>query len=48
MRKEVWDEEAKAYKPAAEDETMGFMCAVLDKDLRAIVHGEQHLVKLPE
>ena len=33
---------------AAEDETMGFMCAVLDKDLRAIVHGEQRLVKLPE
>jgi len=33
---------------AAEDEVLGFMCAVLDKDLRVTVHGEQHLVKLPE
>jgi quercetin dioxygenase-like cupin family protein len=28
---------------AAADETLGFMCAVLDKDLRVTVHGEQHL-----
>ena len=33
---------------AAEDEVLGFMCAVLDKDLRVTVHGEQYLVKLPE
>jgi len=33
---------------AAENEVLGFMCAVLDKDLRATVHGEQRLVKLPE
>lgn len=28
---------------AAEDEHLGFLCAVLDKDLRLIVHGEQRL-----
>ena len=33
---------------AAENEVLGFMCAVLDKDLRVTVHGEQHLIKLPE
>lgn len=33
---------------AAEKEALGFMCAVLDKDLRVTVHGEQRLVKLPE
>jgi quercetin dioxygenase-like cupin family protein len=33
---------------AAEDEVLGFMCAVLDKELRVSVHGEQHLVLLPE
>ena len=29
---------------AAEDEPLGFMCAVLDKELRKTVHGEQTLV----
>jgi quercetin dioxygenase-like cupin family protein len=29
---------------AAEDEPLGFMCAVLDKELRVTVHGEQRLV----
>jgi quercetin dioxygenase-like cupin family protein len=29
---------------AAEDEALGFMCAVLDKKLRVTVHGEQTLV----
>jgi quercetin dioxygenase-like cupin family protein len=33
---------------AAEDEVLGFMCAVLDKELRVSVHGAQHLVMLPE
>jgi quercetin dioxygenase-like cupin family protein len=33
---------------AAEDEVLGFLCAVLDKDLRVSVHGEQRLVLLPE
>ncbi len=33
---------------AADDETLGFMCAVLDKDLRVTVHGEQNLTKFPE
>jgi quercetin dioxygenase-like cupin family protein len=33
---------------AAGDAVLGFMCAVLDKDLRVTVHGEQRLVKLPE
>jgi len=33
---------------AADDEALGFMCAVLDKDLRVSVHGEQHLTKYPE
>lgn len=33
---------------AADDETLGFMCAVLDKDLRVTVHGEQHLTMLAE
>ena len=33
---------------AAENDVLGFMCAVLDKELRVTVHGEQHLVKLPE
>jgi quercetin dioxygenase-like cupin family protein len=33
---------------AAADESLGFMCAVLDKDLRVTVHGEQHLTKYPE
>jgi quercetin dioxygenase-like cupin family protein len=33
---------------AAENEVLGFMCGVLDKDLRVTVHGEQRLVKLPE
>ena len=27
---------------AADDEPLGFMCAVLDKELRVTVHGEQH------
>ncbi|MBN1995160.1 MAG: cupin domain-containing protein [Anaerolineae bacterium] len=29
---------------AAQDEALGFMCAVLDKELRVAVHGEQKLV----
>lgn len=29
---------------AAQDESLGFMCAVLDKELRETVHGEQTLV----
>ena len=29
---------------AAPDEPLGFMCAVLDKELRVTVHGEQTLV----
>lgn len=29
---------------AAEDEPLGFMCAVLDKELRVTVHGKQKLV----
>jgi quercetin dioxygenase-like cupin family protein len=29
-------------------ETLGFMCAVLDPQLRPAVHGEQRLVKLPD
>jgi quercetin dioxygenase-like cupin family protein len=33
---------------AAADEPLGFMCAVLDKELRVTVHGEQHLTKYPE
>jgi quercetin dioxygenase-like cupin family protein len=33
---------------AAADEPLGFMCAVLDKELRVAVHGEQHLTKYPE
>jgi len=33
---------------AADDERLGFMCAVLDKELRVTVHGEQHLTKYPE
>ena len=33
---------------AAANEPLGFMCAVLDKDLRVTVHGEQHLAKYPE
>ena len=33
---------------AADDDMLGFMCAVLDKDLRVTVHGEQHLTKYPE
>jgi quercetin dioxygenase-like cupin family protein len=33
---------------AAADEALGFMCAVLDKDLRVTVHGEQHLAMLTE
>jgi quercetin dioxygenase-like cupin family protein len=32
---------------ASADEPLGFMCAVLDKDLRFSVHGEQHLTKYP-
>ena len=28
---------------AAEDDTLGFMCAVLDKDLRVTIYGEQKL-----
>ena len=31
------------YFQAAEDDTLGFMCAVLDKELRVTVHGEQTL-----
>ncbi len=31
------------YFQAAEDEKLGFMCAVLDKALRVTVHGEQKL-----
>jgi quercetin dioxygenase-like cupin family protein len=30
---------------AAEDEALGFMCAVLDRELRVTVHGEQTLAK---
>jgi quercetin dioxygenase-like cupin family protein len=30
---------------AAPDEALGFMCAVLDRELRASVHGEQTLTK---
>jgi quercetin dioxygenase-like cupin family protein len=33
---------------ASEGEALGFLCTVLDRDLRVTVHGEQHLVKLPE
>jgi quercetin dioxygenase-like cupin family protein len=33
---------------AADDETLGLLCAVLDKDLRVTVHGEQHLTKYPD
>jgi quercetin dioxygenase-like cupin family protein len=33
---------------AAEDGVLGFLCAVLDKDLRVSVHGEQRLVMLPD
>ena len=33
---------------AAEDDTLGLMCAVLDKDLRVTVHGEQQLTKYAE
>ena len=33
---------------AADDEILGFMCAVLDKELRVQVHGEQILTKYPE
>jgi quercetin dioxygenase-like cupin family protein len=33
---------------AAEDEKLGFMCAVLDKALRVTVHGEQQLTMYPE
>lgn len=33
---------------AAQDEALGFMCAVLNKELRVSVHGEQHLLKLPD
>ncbi len=29
---------------AADDEPLGFLCAVLDKELRVTVHGEQKLV----
>jgi quercetin dioxygenase-like cupin family protein len=32
---------------AAEDEKLGFLCAVLDKALRETVQGEQRLVKYP-
>jgi quercetin dioxygenase-like cupin family protein len=32
---------------AAGEEVLGFLCTVLDKDLRVSVHGEQHLTKLP-
>lgn len=31
------------YFQAAEDEPLGFLCAVLDKELRVAVHGEQRL-----
>ncbi|MGA2763346.1 MAG: cupin domain-containing protein [Spirochaetia bacterium] len=30
---------------AAADDCLGFLCAVLDKELRVKVHGEQHLEK---
>lgn len=33
---------------AAADDPLGFMCAVLDKELRVTVHGEQTLTKYPE
>jgi quercetin dioxygenase-like cupin family protein len=33
---------------ASDDDTLGLMCAVLDKDLRVTVHGEQHLTKYAE
>jgi quercetin dioxygenase-like cupin family protein len=29
-------------------ETLGFICAVLDKQLRPMVHGEQHLIQYAE
>jgi S-methyl-1-thioxylulose 5-phosphate methylthiotransferase len=32
---------------AADDDVLGFMCTVLDKELRVTVHGEQHLTKYP-
>lgn len=32
---------------AADDEELGFLCTVLDKELRIAVHGEQHLTKYP-
>ena len=37
------DSDAVHQFRAAPDETLGFMCAVLDKELRATIHGEQHL-----
>ncbi len=33
---------------AADDDTLGLMCAVLDKELRVTVHGEQTLKIFPE
>jgi quercetin dioxygenase-like cupin family protein len=32
---------------AADDDVLGFLCTVLDKELRVTVHGEQHLTKYP-
>jgi quercetin dioxygenase-like cupin family protein len=37
------DSDAVHQFRAADDETLGFMCAVLDKELRPTIHGEQHL-----
>ena len=37
------DSDAVHQFRAAADDTLGFMCAVLDKELRVSVHGEQHL-----
>jgi len=31
------------YFQASADEALGFLCAVLDKDLRVSAHGEQRL-----
>ena len=33
---------------AAEDDTLGVLCAVLDRDLRPSVHGEQTLTRFPD
>jgi quercetin dioxygenase-like cupin family protein len=43
----VASEEIHQFR-AAEDAKLGFLCAVLDRELRVTVHGEQHLTKYPE